>query len=99
HLCDRFEIGKRPEQEPAQPHALAPALIANAVHTVIPVSAENERQSAGTAAPDGKIERPRAMLIQRRALAGGFGQEEGVMLMIAEFLALDERQLLVEDFP
>jgi hypothetical protein len=42
---DLAEIGKHPAQEEPQPDALAPALLADPVHPVVPVARADERQA------------------------------------------------------
>lgn len=42
-LGDGSEVAQRLQQEPAKPDALALALLADAVHAVVPVAAEDQR--------------------------------------------------------
>ena len=67
-LGDRREVAERLQQEPAEPDALALALLADAVHAVVPVAAEDQRQAVGAGALDGEVERARAVLVERRRL-------------------------------
>src|SRR5690349_16016058 len=49
---DRDEVGKRLEQEPAEPHALSTPGRADPVHAVVPVPAQDERQATRAGAFD-----------------------------------------------
>src|SRR5690606_24741087 len=79
-LGDGGEVAQRTEQEPAEPHALTLALFADAVHAVVPVAAEDQRQAGRAAALDGEVERAGAMLIERNRALGDFRREESVVL-------------------
>ena len=46
-LGDRRERGQDDVQEPAQPDALAAALVADPVHAVVPVARPDQRQAVG----------------------------------------------------
>ena len=62
-LRDRCERGQDGMQEPAQPHALAPALIAHPVHAVVPVARPDQRQPVG-ADFEAPVERRRTVVEQ-----------------------------------
>ena len=47
-LADRREVVQHGHEEPAEPHALAAALVADAVHAVVPVAGADQRQPVRT---------------------------------------------------
>src|SRR5690606_17382381 len=51
------EVAQRLAQEPAEPDAGAAAVLADAVHAVVPVAAEDQRQAVLPGAGNGKVER------------------------------------------
>ncbi len=63
-LRDRCEGGQDGMKEPAQPHALAPALLTHPVHAVVPVTRSDERQPMG-ADLEAPVDRRNAMVEQR----------------------------------
>ena len=63
-LRDRRERGQDGIQEPAQPDALAPALVAYPVHAVVPVARPDQRQPVG-ADFEAPVERRRTVVEQR----------------------------------
>ena len=63
-LRDRGEGGQDGVQEPAQPDALAPALVTHPVHAVVPVARPDERQAVG-ADREAPVERRRTVVEQR----------------------------------
>ena len=95
-LGDRDEGAERCMDEPAQPHALALARLADAVHAVVPVSCAHQRQAV-RAGGEREVEAARAMLEQRRHFVGLAGLEIEIVVGRLERRAVDERHRLVED--
>ncbi len=91
------EAAQRGGEEPAEPDARALALDPDAIHPVVPVAAEDQRQAVLPGALDREIERAGAVLIEAGLGLGRFRLEEAVMLAGLEGRALDEGDLLVED--
>ena len=83
-------------QEPAQPDALAPALVADPVHAVVPVARADQRQAVG-ADREAPVERARAVLEQRRRVRRAPRLEVGVRLVRPQGRPVEERDHLVED--
>ena len=44
-VAERRELVQHDDEEPAEPHALAAALVADAIHAVVPVARADERQA------------------------------------------------------
>ena len=61
------KVAERLQQEPAEPYALALARLADAVHAVVPVAAEDQRQAVGAGPRHREIEGPHAMVVDRGA--------------------------------
>ena len=95
-LRDRREGGQDGMQEPAQPDALAAALVADPVHAVVPVARPHERQPV-RADGEAPVEGRRTVLEQRRRLRRPFRLEVGVRLVGPQRRSLDEWDDLVED--
>ena len=83
-------------QEPAEPDALALALLADAVHAVVPVAGTEEREPVH-ADREALVERARAVLEERRLLVGDHRLEEGVVFALVERRSVEEGDDLVED--
>ena len=62
---ERREGRQRRVQEPAQPDALAPALVTDPVHPVVPVARPDERQPV-RAEREAPVDRRRAVVVERR---------------------------------
>ena len=67
-IADRGEVGQHADEEPSEPHALAAAFVADAVHAVVPVAAAHQRQPV-LAVPAGVRDRADAVLEHARRLA------------------------------
>ena len=66
-LRDRGPLGQGRVEEPAEPDALAPPLLADSVHPVVPVAGPDERKAV-TSNGQAPVERAGAVLEERRAL-------------------------------
>ena len=66
---DRDEPGERAVQEPPQPDALALALLADAVHPVVPVAGADQRQAVGADARGCSRSPPRSVRTAFRSRA------------------------------
>ena len=73
-------------QQPAQPDALAPALLAHPVHAVVPVAAADQRQAVG-ADRQARVKRAGAMVVQAGGLVRDRWLEEAVALARAQRMA------------
>src|SRR5690606_36174354 len=85
---DRRKAAQRAGKEPAEPDARAAAGFADAVHAVVPVAAEDERQAVLPCPQDRKIERAGAMVVERGILGRAARLEEGIVLAFGKRLAL-----------
>jgi len=66
-------------QEPAEPHALAFACLADPVHPVVPIAGTHQRQAV-LADAEARVERERAVLEQRSAFVRDCRLEVRVVL-------------------
>ena len=64
-LGERYERAQGDVQEPTQPDALAPPLMAHTVHAVVPVAGADQRQPVHTDR-EAAVERRGAVVEQRR---------------------------------
>src|SRR6185437_11505440 len=94
-LGDGGEAGEDGMQEPAEPHAFAPAQAPDVIEAVIPVAAADEGQGV---AADGEaaVEGAGAMLEDGGVLGGGRGLEIGLGLVGRKERAIEKRHHLVE---
>ena len=83
-------------QEPAQPHALAAAVFADAVHAVVPVAGADERQAV-LAHVQRAFEPEAAVLEQRRGVVADCRLEKCIVTLARQRRSFDERHLHVED--
>ena len=91
-----FEGLKRREQEPAEPNAFAAALLADAVHAVIPVAGSDQGQTV-RAGRQIALEPQYAMRVERCSLLQYCRQVEGVVLAILKFAPFEEWHLFIEN--
>ena len=91
----RREGRQRGVKEPSEPDAFALALLADAVHAIVPVARPHQRKPV-PAQREACIERKRAMLEQRRSIFGDRRQEEIVRLVRRQWGAFEERNGFVE---
>ena len=82
-------------EEPREPHALALALMPNAVHAVVPVTAADERQAVRAHRSSG-LDRADAVLVDRLGGLGDGRLDVGVLCLEREQRRLDEVRSLVE---
>ena len=87
-LRQRSKGIERGVQEPAQPHALAAAMFAHAIHAVVPVARADERQAVH--AEIGAVQPAAAMLEQRGRLIADLRLEETVVPLARQRRTLDE---------
>src|SRR5688572_31864873 len=87
---------KRRVEEPAQPDALALAMLADAVHAIVPVACANQGQPMA-ANRKALVESPRTMFEQGGGLVGDRRLEEAVMLAGLQLLTFNERHHLAEN--
>ena len=66
-IGDAGEVPQIHEQKPAKPHAFSPALMADPVHTVVPVAGPDQGK-AMAAHLEAAVQGPRAVLVQSRPL-------------------------------
>ena len=94
-LGDRYERSEGHVQEPAQPDALAAAVVTDSVHAVVPIARPHQRQAVQ---PNGKapIERRGTMLEQRGRVRRCLGLEVVVGLVRPQRGTLEVRHHLVE---
>ncbi len=86
---------QRRVQEPAEPHAFAPAAFADAAHAVVPVARAHQRQAVD-AGGEAVVQRPRAMLEQGPALVGDGRREEPIVLRRRQHRCGQEPGVLVQ---
>ena len=82
-------------QDPREPHTLALAALADAIHAVIPVARAHQWQPM-FADRQTLIERPRTVLIERGALFSNIGQEVGVVLAGLQGSSFEKLEILIE---
>jgi hypothetical protein len=95
-LAQGGAVGQRGAQEPAEPHALAAALQAEAVHAVVPVAAADQRQAVG-AAGVAAVERAQAVVEQRAVAVAGAVVVEALDLVLGEGGRAQVGDAFVED--
>ena len=95
-LAERREVVQHGDQEPAEPHALAAAFVADAVHPVVPVARADERQAVRAVLH--RVRRWRARRARRASADCGetARQQIGLVLVRLEQRRLEERHHLVE---
>src|ERR1700722_17369750 len=91
----RRERCQRRLQEPAESDALAFALLADAVHPVVPVAGAEQRQAV-LSDLQSMIDSSGTMLEKRLGLCRDLSHEECVMLLGVQRTAFEKRDLLVE---
>ena len=94
-LGDRREAPDEIAQEPGEPHRFAAALVADAVHAVVPVAGAHQRQAVRADA-EAAIDRARAVLEDARRLLADRGRVVGVLGALGDRRAFEERHALVE---
>ena len=95
-LGDRDEGGERAIQEPAEPDALALALLADAVEAVVPVPGADQWETVGADA-ETAVDRCCAMVVEGSLPRRWFRLEVQVVLIGLEERSLQIRDRLVED--
>src|SRR5207245_9030704 len=83
-------------EHPAYPGALAAALGADSIHSIVPVASADQRQAVG-ADRQAPVERTGAVLEERGALGRDRGLEVRFEAVVRQHRALDEWDLLVEN--
>ena len=96
-FSNRDEFTERIGEEPAKPNALALSLHADEIHAVVPVAAEDQRQTVLAGSLDSKVERQGAMLIKACRLFGDFRLIEGIVFALLQLAPFEEWQLFIED--
>ena len=91
------EIAQGAGKEPAEPDTGTLAANADAVHAVVPVTAEDQRQAVLPGAMNGKIERQRRVFVERRGFVAGFRLEESVVLAGHQRRPLQEGNALIQN--
>ena len=95
-LGEAREVPEIRAEEPAEPDALALAAGADPIHPVVPVAASHQGQPVA-AGREAAVERPRAVLEERRRLSGNLRFEIAFRLFRLERRAREKRNRLVED--
>ena len=93
----RAQIGEAPEhvaEEEPEPHALAAAVASDPVHAVVPIAAPHERQAVRPGR-DRVVDRPHAMLEERRRRGRAPRKLVRLRLLRVEQAPLEERDALV----
>ena len=90
------EILHRLQQEPAQPNAFAAPFLADAIHAVVPVAAQDQGETVRAGALHRQVERQRAVLVEAGGLTRLFRREEGIVLAFRKRRAFEERDLGIE---
>src|SRR6202011_5804591 len=82
-------------QEPSEPDTFAFALLADTVHSVVPVTGPEQRQAVLSDLQP-VIERSRAMFEERRGFLGDARHKERVVLLGLQRTAFQKRNLFIE---
>ena len=91
-------FGKLPKnrvQEPAEPNAFSLAMLADAIHAVVPVARAHQWQAVA-ADRETAVQRARAMFKQRRASLRNTRLEIGFVLALGQRIALQKRHDFVQ---
>src|SRR5215471_14238681 len=95
-LRDGSPLGEGRMEEPAEPDALPPALVADSIHPVVPVTGAHEGKPV-LSDSEAPVERAGAVLEERGPLRRHRRLEIGFEAFVGQRRPLDERNLFVED--
>ena len=87
---------ERGGQEPAEPDALADALLPDPVHAIVPVAAQNEWQTVFAGAGNCQIKRQRRVFVEASGFVARLRLEEGIVLARLQQRPLEKWHLLVQ---
>ena len=95
-IGDPGELPQVRDEKPAQPDALAPALVTDAVHAVVPIPGPDQRQAVA-AHVEAPVQGPGAVFVQRRPVFRLGGLEVGLLLPVLQGRPVEPRNLFVEN--
>ena len=94
-FAERRELCERRVEKPADPDALAFALVPDAVHAVVPIARSHQRQTVH-ARLQATIKRAHAMLVEAARLGRDCGLRVSFILVCFQRRRFDERDHFIE---